>query len=1166
MIAHLTTMFRVVLEASWQSSLIILIILLVRPLMGLRVPARWRYWLWAPVVLRLLIPVTVLPPSPVSMQNIAVVDHPLEKAGLMPPVTRQMEPWTGPVPQGPIMAHPETEAPAVAPIETPEPESRGAIWWEAAAILWLAGLLTALGATIAAQIMIRRRLSMDTGRVDPAAEADWEGCCARLRVRQRPALRVSGDVASPALVGLLRPMLLLPRKGPEFSAEDWENIFAHELAHYRRGDHWIHALHLLALAAHWFNPLVWLGLRQLRADRELAADEWALGHLEADRSTGYGDTLLKVLAGMSRSRLSLASVGILEDGIPLKQRLRRIAGFGPRTVIGSALGAGLVAAVALVALGRQADKPDLSLYNGMPPQEILMHAALEGNVPVLREMLDEGVDVNSVTNDDRKQTALNVAVFNGKVDAMKFLISKGADVNKTDVKLGTALQSAMEGGQPECADYLMAHGATADPAMIAAYKDDTAGLKPVLEKNPPDVELLKHLCRIAAVNGHATEFQTVIGRLRIQPGATDWDISDGAMNIAIERGYRDVVQAALDESPYANKLNKSGVMRLAAAVDQNPGMRAWLESKGYKIPQYTDGERLIDATEQEDLPEMERLLKKGADVNYRGESSWTPITKAAAWNKVYATKLLLAHGADPNSVHLPGWDYSGICLTSKPEIADMLLKAGGNINATLYKRNVHIMDYAVTFGATDMVKWYIAHGVDPTKVQSDTPDETFLFSADNAEIAEILIQHGVDPKAKTKDGSTALHQVCEMSRHPAEVAKVLLEHGADPNATDKYGRTPITEAKDAATIDVLTKFGAKVAATDKEGNSIIDNFNNGADATRLKALIAHGAKFDPKTDGPTILVRAAWSDQTDIIQYMLDLGVDPNIKGCWNKEANDYMLPLTAAVTDGQYDAAKLLVDHGAKISGPEKEKGAKAFENSMINALDNRRKDIVKLFWDHGDRSISELCYELSQGAALNELQKLLDKGVPADPPQDTEMSPLVVAADLGRLDAVKLLLQHGASIDGVGTATPHNYRPLDSAAFEGQDEIVDYLLHHGVKPDHQTLWDAVWNCNPYPNQRSKDHFEKTIKLLLAAGVMKPMSAQDKAGFLEAALFSRYPGGNINVIHMLLDAGASLDTPVDNGKSVMQLAQDACKDTTCSTPTKEMMAALTLADKKTGQ
>ena len=43
-----------VLEASWQGALIILLILLLRPVMGIRIPARWRCLLWTLVLIRLL--------------------------------------------------------------------------------------------------------------------------------------------------------------------------------------------------------------------------------------------------------------------------------------------------------------------------------------------------------------------------------------------------------------------------------------------------------------------------------------------------------------------------------------------------------------------------------------------------------------------------------------------------------------------------------------------------------------------------------------------------------------------------------------------------------------------------------------------------------------------------------------------------------------------------------------------------------------------------------------------------------------------------------------------------------------------------------------------------------------------------------------------------------
>jgi beta-lactamase regulating signal transducer with metallopeptidase domain len=322
MTSYLTAAFRLVLDASWQSSFIILLILLVRPLIGSRIPARWRYLLWGLVLVRLLIPIAAFPSSPVSMQNIAVVDQPLARVDLIPPQSRGVQPSSGLFPQ-------VSEAPAAAP-NTFHALPIAVSWWSVAASIWLAGTLLALGIMICAQVLLRRRIHSKGAPIDSVVLAIWTQCRLRLRIKKGPAVHLSAEVDSPALVGLIRPVLLLPERSPAvFSPEDWEHIFLHELAHYRRADHGTHALQLVALSVHWFNPLVWLGFRQLRADRELAADEWALQHLEPERSTGYGDTLLKVLTESSGNKLSVAAVGIMEDRVQLKHRLATDRGLQP---------------------------------------------------------------------------------------------------------------------------------------------------------------------------------------------------------------------------------------------------------------------------------------------------------------------------------------------------------------------------------------------------------------------------------------------------------------------------------------------------------------------------------------------------------------------------------------------------------------------------------------------------------------------------------------------------------------------------------------------------------------------------------------------------------------------------------------------------------------------
>ncbi|RZJ07015.1 MAG: hypothetical protein EOP39_17545 [Rubrivivax sp.] len=79
--------------------------------------------------------------------------------------------------------------------------------------------------------------------------------------------------SSPALVGLLRPVVALPIDFEQrFSAAERALILAHENVHRARGDNAWNLLACALRALHWWNPLVWWAMQRLRADQELACD------------------------------------------------------------------------------------------------------------------------------------------------------------------------------------------------------------------------------------------------------------------------------------------------------------------------------------------------------------------------------------------------------------------------------------------------------------------------------------------------------------------------------------------------------------------------------------------------------------------------------------------------------------------------------------------------------------------------------------------------------------------------------------------------------------------------------------------------------------------------------------------------------------------------------
>ncbi|MEQ8633855.1 M56 family metallopeptidase [Gimesia maris] len=151
--------------------------------------------------------------------------------------------------------------------------------------------------------------------------------CTDLKLKRRVRLLITTSRMGPAVIGLLRPTIILPTAILEGrSLSELEPVLAHELIHIRRGDLWIGLLQLLASVVWWFHPLVWFTGRRLKFEIEQCCDEEVLAELNCDPRR-YADCLLEIL----ELKQTLNTVPVVPGVRPVEitsKRLERIMRLG----------------------------------------------------------------------------------------------------------------------------------------------------------------------------------------------------------------------------------------------------------------------------------------------------------------------------------------------------------------------------------------------------------------------------------------------------------------------------------------------------------------------------------------------------------------------------------------------------------------------------------------------------------------------------------------------------------------------------------------------------------------------------------------------------------------------------------------------------------------------
>jgi beta-lactamase regulating signal transducer with metallopeptidase domain len=198
-------------------------------------------------------------------------------------------------------------------------------WINVIGVFWLSGSLIWMSVAVL-RIVRFRRLIRKARPADANLQVRVGWLAERLGLSICPSACLVDAPIPPLLWALTRiPRLLIPSHLWDRLSEEQQNtLLLHELAHLRRGDHWVRRIELLVFAIYWWHPVVWWTMRQLREAEEQCCDAWVVWTLP-NSGHSYAAALVETLDFLSRSPklLPLGASGIEALGT-LKRRLSMI--------------------------------------------------------------------------------------------------------------------------------------------------------------------------------------------------------------------------------------------------------------------------------------------------------------------------------------------------------------------------------------------------------------------------------------------------------------------------------------------------------------------------------------------------------------------------------------------------------------------------------------------------------------------------------------------------------------------------------------------------------------------------------------------------------------------------------------------------------------------------
>jgi ankyrin repeat protein len=437
--------------------------------------------------------------------------------------------------------------------------------------------------------------------------------------------------------------------------------------------------------------------------------------------------------------------------------------------------------------------------------------------------------------------------------------------------------------------------------------------------------------------------------LKEQPDVNETS-EDGetALHVAVRRGMVPLVQRLIKLGADLNIADDEGKTPLLVAVewDRTGEMAELLLDAGAdpnriapvnaKNPRYAGKPPLHIAAEHGLAKNIDRLLRAGANVNYRDAQGRTAlhIALAGSGTGLAFAEHLVKYGGDLSAKDdqglIPGEESDGSNSYNAVRIwSDQI--------AMLLEKN-----------EVDRLNEMLSRAPQALSFRTTSTPETLLHSAIQArrlDVLDFLLDRGIDPNIRGNSGQPALHDAC-WGPVPLAFAKRLVEAGADIEASDNLGQTPLHAAARGHHHEVLRLLlveGANFATVDKHGTTVLDaaflrSFIPDEGLKTLELIRTAGHK-------PTVLYAAATGDL--VLTRELTKGELALLNRGYT---NGGISPLHVAVLAGQADVVAWLLAQGVEADPPALIDWAYSGETTpLLTSITRNLPDITVLLIKNG-------------------------------------------------------------------------------------------------------------------------------------------------------------------------------------------------------------------------